>query len=186
MSRALILIDIQNDYFPGGRMELAGSLQAAAAAARVLEECRRQSWSVYHVQHIAIQPGATFFLPGTPGVEIHASLCPLPTEPVVTKHFPNSFRATALLEQLQSAGQTQLLICGMMSHMCVDTTVRAAFDLGFDCTVAHDACATRELNFNGTTVPAAQVQASYMAALGAVFARVNSVAEILENMAATT
>jgi nicotinamidase-related amidase len=73
----------------------------------------------------------------------------------------------------------------MMSHMCVDTTVRAAFDLGFSCILTHDACATRELVFNGITVPAPQVHASYMAALGAVFAQVKGVDEILDNMAAT-
>jgi nicotinamidase-related amidase len=72
----------------------------------------------------------------------------------------------------------------MMTHMCVDTSVRAAFDLGFSCILTHDACATRELVFNGVTVPAVQVHASYMAALGAVFAKVKGVDEILENMAA--
>lgn len=185
MSTALVLIDIQNDYFPGGKMELCGCIQAAAAAARLLGEFRRQSWPVYHIQHISIQPGATFFLPGTSGAEIHKSVQPLAAEPVISKHFPNSFRETTLLAQLQTGGHSQLLICGMMSHMCVDTTVRAAFDLGFNCIVTHDACATRELNFNGVSVAAPQVHASYMAALGAVFAQVKSVDEILENISAS-
>jgi len=68
--------------------------------------------------------------------------------------------------------------------MCVDATVRAAFDYGFTCLVAHDACATKELTFNGITIPAMQVHASYMAALGAVYAQVKGVDEILDNMAA--
>jgi nicotinamidase-related amidase len=185
MSTALILIDFQNDYFPGGRMELFGSIQATSAAARVLAEFRRQSWSVYHVQHVSSQPGATFFLPDTAGVQIHEAVRPLPGETVITKHFPNSFRETDLLDHLRSGGHDQLLVCGMMSHMCVDSTVRAAFDLGFNCIVTQDACATRALDFNGITVPAPQVHASYMAALGAVFAQVKSVDEIMANMAAT-
>jgi len=185
MSTALILVDIQNDYFPGGKMELSGSVQAAAAAARLLAAFRKQSWNVYHVQHIAIQPGAAFFLPHSKGVEIHDSVRPLSAEPVISKHFPNSFRDTALLELLQAGGHSQLLFCGMMSHMCIDTTVRSAYDLGFTCIVTHDACATRELVFNGITVTAPQVHASYMAALGAVFAQVKSVDELLENMTAT-
>lgn len=185
MSTALLLIDIQNDYFPGGKMELCGCIQAASAAARLLGEFRKQTWPVYHMQHIAIQPGATFFLPETPGVEIHKSVQPLSAEPVISKHFPNCFRETTLLEQLRAGGHRQLLICGMMSHMCVDTTVRAAFDLGFNCIVTHDACATRELNFNGVSVPAPLVHASYMAALGAVFAQVKGVDEILENISAS-
>ena len=185
MSTALILIDIQNDYFPGGKMELYGSTQAASAAARLLGVFRKQSWSIYHIQHISLQPGATFFLPDTAGAEIHNSVRPLAGETLISKHYPNSFRETGLLEQLKAAGNKQLLLCGMMSHMCVDSTVRAAFDLGFQCILTHDACATRELVFDGTAVPAVQVHAAYMAALGAVFAQVKGVDEILENMAAT-
>jgi len=184
MKTALLIIDIQNDYFPAGKMELAGSIEASAATARLLAAFRKQSWPVFHVQHINTRPGATFFLPGTPGADIHAGVAPLAGEPVIVKHYPSSFRDTALLEQLHGAGVETLLICGMMSHMCVDTTVRAAFDLGFSCIVAHDACATRDLAFNGLTVPAGQVHASYMAALGAVFAQVVSADEILDNMQA--
>lgn len=74
MKTALLLIDIQNDYFPSGKMELVGSLQAAAAAARLLATFRKQSWLVYHVQHISTRPTSTFFLPGTAGIEIHPSV----------------------------------------------------------------------------------------------------------------
>jgi len=185
MSSALLLIDIQNDYFPGHKMELAGSIQAAAAAARLLAEFRKQKWHIYHIQHISTQPGATFLLPDTSGVEIYQTVRPFPTEPVITKHFPNSFRDTELLQRLKSDKVSSLLICGMMSHMCVDTTVRAAFDLGFSSIVTHDACATRDLIFNEVSVPAKLVHAAYMAALGAVFAKVKGVDEILENMAAS-
>ncbi|WP_298269668.1 cysteine hydrolase family protein [Geobacter sp.] len=184
MSTALLIIDIQNDYFPGGKMELVGSIQAASAAGRLLAAFRRERWPVFHIQHIANRPGATFFLPGTTGAEIHERVRPLPAEPVVVKHYPNSFRETDLLERLRSGGITSLLVCGMMSHMCVDATVRGAFDLGFTCILAHDACATRELAFNGVTVPAPQVHASYMAALGAVYAQVKGVDEVLDNIAA--
>jgi len=185
MRTALLLIDIQNDYFPGGKMELEGSLQAASAAARLLAAFRKQSWPVIHIQHISAQPHATFFLPGTPGAEIHQDVKPLPSELVITKHFPSCFRDTDLLEQLKVENIGSLLICGMMTHMCVDTTVRAAFDLGLTCVVTHDACATRELSFNGVTVPAAHVQTSYMAALGAVFAQVKGVDEIMGNIFAS-
>jgi nicotinamidase-related amidase len=185
MKTALLLIDIQNDYFPGGKMELVGSVQAAAAAARLLSAFRKQSWTVVHVQHISTRPNATFFLPGTPGVEIYPGVTPKPGETIVTKYYPNSFRETDLLQQLKSVGVDTLLVCGMMTHMCVDATVRAAFDLGFSCIVAHDACATRDLEFNGVPVPAAQVHAAYMAAFGAVYARVQSADETLENIASS-
>jgi nicotinamidase-related amidase len=61
----------------------------------------------------------------------------------------------------------------MMTHMCIDTAVRAAFDLGFTCLVAHDACATLDLEFGGKTVPAESVQSAYMASLGWMFAKVD-------------
>jgi nicotinamidase-related amidase len=100
---------------------------------------------IFHVpyRHKAVQPSATSFVPDTPGVEIHASVQPLLGETVVIKHFPNSFRETALLEHLREADVKDLIICGAMSHMCIDATTRAAFDLGFHCIVAADACATR-------------------------------------------
>jgi nicotinamidase-related amidase len=183
MSIALILIDIQNDYFPGGRMELVGSLEAAGAAARLLACFRKATWPVYHIQHISAQPAATFFLQGTAGVDIHHSVLPHPGEPVITKHFPNSFRDTGLLERLKVDGVDQLLICGMMTSMCVDATVRAAFDLGFGCTVAKDACATRDLMLDGETVPAKQVQIAFLAALSAVYAQIRTTDAILDGIA---
>ena len=111
MKTALLLIDIQNDYFPSGKMELVGSLQAAAAAARLLATFRKQSWLVYHVQHISTRPTSTFFQPGTPGVEIFPGVAPLPNEPVVTKHFPNSFRETDLEETLRRDEVGRILVC---------------------------------------------------------------------------
>ena len=182
MSIGLVLIDIQNDYFPGGRMELVNSLGAAGAAARLLACFRKASWPVYHIQHISAQPNAVFFLPDTPGVEIHPSVAPLPGEALITKHYPNSFRGTDLLERLKADRIDQLLICGMMTSMCVDATVRAAFDLGFNCTVAKDACATRNLMLDGETVPAHQVQIAFLSPLGAAYAQIRSTDAILEGI----
>lgn len=170
--RALVLIDIQNDYFPGGAMEVVGATEAAAQAAKLLAAFRAKSLPVVHVQHISVRPGATFFLPGTPGVEIHESVRPAPGEPVFQKNFPNSFRETKLLDHLRGAGISRLVIAGMMTHMCIDATTRAAADLGFACSLAHDACATRALSFNGVKVDAANVQAAYLAALNGIYARV--------------
>lgn len=166
MNPALLIVDIQNDYFPGGAMELAGSEEAAGNAAKVLREFRRRGWPIIHVQHVSVQPGATFFLPNTPGLEIHASVAPREGETVFQKHYPNCFRETPLLDHLRNQDIRQLVVVGMMTHMCVDTTVRAAFDLGLECTLIQDACATRVLSFSGVTVAAEQVQASYLAALG--------------------
>lgn len=172
MTTALILIDLQNDYFPGGTMELVGAEAAVAQAARLLQAFRQSGLPVFHVQHIATRPGATFFLPGTPGAEIHRAVKPSEGEPVMVKHFPNAFRETALLDALRTAGATKLVFAGMMTHMCVDSTVRAAADLGFQCALASDACATRDLQFGGQRIEAAGVQLAYLAGLNGLFARV--------------
>ena len=179
MPPALLLIDIQNDYFPGGAMELAGSCAAGEQAARLLAHFRANRQPVLHVRHTTLRPGATFLRPGTPGAELHPYVAPLAGEPVFDKHVPNSFRDTGLLAHLREQRIDQLVIAGMMTHMCVDTTVRAAFDLSFTCSVAADACATRDLTFAGTTCAAAQVQVAYLAALHGLFARVLAVGELL-------
>ncbi len=178
MTQALLLVDLQNDYFSGGAMELVGSREAGLQAGLLLQAFRRAGRPIIHIQHIAARPGATFFLPGTPGAEIHASVTPLPSELVLQKHFPNSFRETPLQSHLRELGITQLIVVGMMTHMCIDTTVRAAFDLGFQCQLAQDACATRDLTRNGVIVPADQVQAAFLAALDGTFAKVLSVLEL--------
>jgi nicotinamidase-related amidase len=172
MKKCLVLVDFQNDYFPGGTMSLVGIKDAAANAQTLLTQFRKAQLPVIHIQHIAARPDATFFLPETEGAKTHVTLLPQPDEAVVVKHFPNSFRYTALEEMLKKQETYDLVICGAMSHMCIDATTRAAFDLGFNCTVAEDACATKDLVFKGKTVKAADVHASFMAALSVPYAQV--------------
>jgi nicotinamidase-related amidase len=172
MKTGLVLVDIQNDYFPEGHMALVGILEAGQKAAELLSLFRNNSWPTFHIQHISMREGATFFLPDTNGAAIHDCIEPLAGEQVIQKHYPNSFRDTALLEELKNAGIERLVICGAMSHMCIDATVRAAFDLGFKCQVIEDACATRNLEFRGQTIDAMQVHGAFMAALGSAYANV--------------
>ena len=179
MSTALVLVDIQQDYFPKGRMEVGGAVEASRAAIKLLDHFRAKKLPVVHVQHISTRAGATFFLPDTEGINFYEGVRPLAAEAVVRKHFPNSFRDTNLHEYLESQKIKELVICGMMSHMCIDATVRAAFDRGYGCIVAHDACAARNLVFNGIDIPATHVHGAYMAALGAVYAKVMSAGEII-------
>jgi nicotinamidase-related amidase len=170
--RALLVIDIQNDYFPDGRMELEGAEAAAAKAAIALQRFREKGEPVFHVRHLSTRPGATFFIPGTSGAEIHAAVRPQPGERVIEKNFPNSFRATALEQALKDAGVKELVVAGMMTHMCVDASVRQAADLGYPVTLLGDACATRAQRYGGETIPARQVHAAFLAALNGFYAKV--------------
>ncbi len=182
MKTALILIDIQNDYFPGGKMELDSSVEASERAARLLAFFRDAHLPLVHIQHISTRPNATFFLPNTDGVKTHASVAPLEGEVVFQKHFPNSFRETPLLEHLKREQIERVVIAGMMTHMCVDATVRAAFDFGFQSLVAEDACATRALTHEGKTVRAEDVHRAFLAALNGTYGKVVMAEEIIEQM----
>ena len=178
--RALIVVDIQNDYFPDGRWPLSGMEQAADNAARLLAGSRAAGDLVVHIRHEFPTQDAPFFAPGSPGAQIHAKARNLAGEPVLLKHHINSFRETGLKGVLDEAGVAEVVICGAMSHMCVDAATRAAADFGYRVTVAHDACASRDLEFAGTRVPAAQAHAAFMAALGFGYAELRSTDELLE------
>ena len=182
MTQALLLIDIQNDYFPGGAMELVGSPLVGVRAGKLLHAFRQKSLPIIHIQHISTRQGATFFLPNTAGAEIHQCVAPKAGETVFQKNYPNSFRETPLLEHLRKLEVTRLVIAGMMTQMCIDTTTRAAADLGFKCVLAHDACATRALSFDGVTVSAENVQTAFLAALNGLFAQVLAAEKICANL----
>jgi nicotinamidase-related amidase len=169
---ALLIIDIQYDYFPGGAMELEGADAAGAKAAQAIQKFRSQGSPVIHVRHLSTRPGSTFFLPGTKGAEIHASAKPAKSEAVIEKNFPNSFRGTDLQKRLEESAVKNLVVAGMMTHMCVDATVRHAADLGYKITLLGDACATRAQKISGETVPARQVHLAFLAALNGFYAKV--------------
>jgi len=179
MSKALIVIDIQNDYFENGAMELVGSLAASENAKTMIEDFRNKNLPVIHVQHLSVAPGSFFFLPETKGSEIHENVIPAEGEKVITKYYPNSFRDTDLLEHLKSNNITKLTFVGMMTQMCIDATVRAAKDYEFECTVIGDACATRDLEVNGVQVKAADVQTSFLAGLSFFYAEVKNTNDYL-------
>jgi len=177
--QALILVDIQNDYFPQGKWPLVGADAAADNAARLIKAFRDAGDSVVHIRHEFTSEEAPFFTPNSEGAKLHPKVLNRADEPVVLKHFVNSFRETELKSILDEQGIKELVVVGSMSHMCVDGITRAAADFGYTVTVIHDACATRDLEFNGMTVPAAQVHAAFMAALAFAYASVVSTNDFL-------
>jgi nicotinamidase-related amidase len=165
LNTALLIIDIQNDYFPGGKYPLVNPLEAAQKAYMILQCFREHNGYHIHIQHISKKPEATFFISGDRGTDIHDTVAHFEGEPIVYKHEPNSFLNTNLLELLRSWEIERVVITGMMTHMCVDATARAASDLGFQVIVAEDACATRDLKYGDTTIPAEHVHKAFLAAL---------------------
>jgi nicotinamidase-related amidase len=165
LKTALLIIDIQNDFFPGGKYPLVNPLEAAQKAYVILQCFRERGGYHVHIQHVSRKPDATFFIPGERGTDIHDSVAHFEGEPLVYKHEPNAFLDTNLLELLTGSEIERVVITGMMTHMCVDATARAAADLGFKVIVAEDACATRDLNYGDTTIPADMVHKAFLAAL---------------------
>ncbi len=181
MKPVLILIDIQNDYFPGGKNEMVKSREAGRKAKEVLTRFRQKNLPVIHIKHLSVRPGATFFIPGTAGAEIHEDVVPVETETIITKHCPNSFRKTSLHQHLQEQKVDHLVIVGMMSHMCVDSTARAAKDLGYEVTVIADACASKNLSLQGKEIPAQEIHNSFMAGLKYFYADIKRSEEFILN-----
>ena len=179
MARALLIIDIQRDYFPGGAYPLAEPDGAARTARRVLDAFRAAGEPVVHLQHVWDASDATFMRPGTEGVEIHPAVEPVAGERVLEKAAPNGFVGTPLEQHLRAAGVDELVVGGMMSSMCVDATVRSAAERGFTVTVVHDACAAPDLEFGGTAIPGASVHGAFMAALGDGYATLASSQEVV-------
>lgn len=184
MNSALLLIDIQNDYFPNGRMPLEKSMEASLKAQEAIQTYRAKQLPIIHIQHISTRPDAVHFLPCTKGVEFHSTAQPLKNETIIKKHYPNAFKDTSLLNHLIKHQINHLMIAGMMTHLCIDATVRAAYDLGFNCTVLHDACATKNLEFNNSVIPAIDVHHAFLAALQPLYANIISVKELTQTMSA--
>lgn len=165
---ALVLIDCQNTYREG-IMALNGVEAALDEAAQLLAAARRLGIPVFHIQHDS-GPGSPYDISQPIGA-IADKVAPVSGEPVIVKNYPNSFVGTDLEKQLKASGRNNVVIAGLMTHMCVNSTTRGAFNLGFAPTVVAAATATRDLpGINGQTVPAAAMQAASLAALADLFA----------------
>jgi nicotinamidase-related amidase len=176
MAEALVVIDIQNEYFPGGALPLPDAEGAAGRAAEAIEAARAAGVPVIHIRHE--EPASDqFFVPGSRGAETNETVAPADDEPVIVKNYPNSFLATDLSERLENSDAKRVAFCGMMTSMCVDATVRAAADLGLEPVLIDDACAAPDLEHRGRQVSADAVHAAFCAALGDEIATVLGTAD---------
>lgn len=178
--KALIIIDIQNEYFENGGLPLINPTEASLNARKVLDHFRANNLPIVHIQHLSANPDVMpVFVEGTKGAEIHENVKPLDGEEVFQKYYPNSFRETGLLDYLKENEISEVVITGMMTHMCIDATTRAAFDFGYKCTVIADACASRDMEIHGKIVKADDVHHAILAALNFFSADVKLTKEYL-------
>lgn len=176
--RAVIVVDLQNEYLPTGKLPLVGIERAVATAAGVIDAARASGEPVIYLRHEGENADSPIFTPGTENVEIIPAVQPQGQEPVIVKHYPNSFRDTGLQALLDEQDIEEVVVIGAMSHMCIDATARAAADFGYAVTVVEDACATRDLEFAGKTVAAPDVHAAFMSALAFGYANVVEAADL--------
>ena len=179
---ALIVLDLQRDYFPGGKFELPGIERTVERASSLIALFRAQGMPVIHVRHIEKDEAVGFLLDGTPGIEIDPRVKPQGEDMLITKRYPNAFRDTTLARIIHVLGAKELFFCGAMSNLCIDATVRAAFDMSYRCTVVEDACAACDLEFGGQIIPAAQVHGAFMAALASAYGEVVSLATLTDRL----
>lgn len=164
MKKALIIIDVQNDYFPGGRFELKNTSNTLNNIKKVLTYARNNSYSIFHVQHIAPE-NAPFFAKGSIGSELYHEITPLTGEHIIQKNYPNSFFKTDLKNILDKEDIKDIIICGMMTHMCIDSTTRGALELGLNCTLIEDCCTTKDLEYDTNIISWDNVHNSFISAL---------------------
>jgi nicotinamidase-related amidase len=163
----LIMIDCQVTYTRGA-MELEGVQSALDEAASLLDRARTAGAPVIHIQH-DMGPGSLYDVNGESGAIVDR-VAPRGNEPVVVKGYPNSFVGTDLDQRLRELNAKSLVLAGFMTHMCINSTARGAFNLGYAPTIVASTTATRSLSVVGGTVPAAAMQAASLAALSDLFA----------------
>jgi nicotinamidase-related amidase len=165
---ALVLIDCQNTYRQG-IMQLEGVEPALEEAARLLARARAKGRPIFHIMHDA-GPGSPYDIHAEIG-HIADIVAPREGEPVIVKKFPSSFEQTDLHEQLQKIGATNLVLAGFMTHVCVNSTARVAFNRGYGTTVVAAATATRALpGPTGNVLPASTIHEAALASLADLFA----------------
>ena len=142
MKKALLVIDLQNDYFPGGKFPLWNTEVVLQSIEQAIAKANAQGIPVIYIQHVA-KGVAPFFNEGTPGAEIHPRiLAAAPKAPVIVKEFADSFEKTTLEETLAKLGVTDLLVCGMMTQDCVTHTAISKAAEKYNVTILPDCCTT--------------------------------------------
>lgn len=165
---ALIIIDAQNTY-RRGVMQLTNVEPALAECARLLQRARALKIPVFHIQHDA-GPGTPYDIRDDIGA-IAEPVAPQTGETVIVKNYPNSFVNTDLDAQLKAAGAQNLVVVGFMTHVCINSTSRGAFNLGYNVTVPASATATRSLAaVDGSVVSADTMHTAALTALSDIFA----------------
>lgn len=176
---AVIVIDIQNEYFAGGKMPIPDGMKALQNSKRLVEFAHKHGMLVFFVRHEGAADGP-LFAKGSRFAEFHKDLQPGKNDRVITKATPSSFVGTDLKQQLDSLGIKQLIVTGLMTHMCVSSTARDAVPLGYSVIIPEDATATRDLaTWDNKVVDHKVLQQSALTGVADVFAEIKTTDAVL-------
>lgn len=181
---ALIIVDIQNDYFPDGKLPTFQPVQTAEACAQLIKKFRAEEKEVVFIKHIvdeAHRESHPFFIPGSHGAEIHDLVKPLPSEKIIVKHQVSAFVNTDLKEYLVSKGVKKLIVVGMMIHNCVNATVYSGVDEGFHCIVVEEAANTMDQKLHDKVIKAEQIKESFLTGIQFVYSKVYKLQDVLDD-----
>ncbi len=182
MKPALLVIDAQQEYFaPHGKWVLPDGERALERIHALIAAARAADIPVFYITHESLDNDSPVFRKGSAGVALHPSLAPAPGETVVIKHFPNSFAQTSLEAYLRQAGVDTIIVSGYMTHLCCDTTTRAAEEHAFGVLFAGDATAARDLTLNGVTFSHDHIHKATLAVM-TEFASVMTAEEIIARL----
>lgn len=178
MNEALLLINIQNDYFPGGKCALKNTEKAFTKIKKLENNFHKDNKPVFYIKHIS--NGTTpFFFENTTGINLYHELSPQRNDEIIIKHEPDSFYKTDLQTKLKAHNINKLTISGWMTQMCLDTTVRSAYAKGYAINVIGDSCTTKDLSFNDEIISADMVNKAFLSALNSKFSKVINTDEYL-------
>ncbi|KAI8890291.1 Isochorismatase hydrolase [Backusella circina FSU 941] len=184
MKEALIIVDVQNDYFPNGKFPTWQPEETAEQIKILINKFRNENKEVIYVIHHSTdeqRKTLDFFEPGSWGAEIHDSVKPLPSEKVFIKEYSDSFVGTDLTEYLKSKSIDTTIVVGMMIHNCVNATAYSSTDLGFKTIVVDEAVNTMDLKYNeNEVIPAEVLKKSFLAGIQFAYAKLRTMAQILD------
>jgi len=157
MKRALLVIDVQNEYFTG-RMPIKYSYESLENILKSMDEASKHDIPIILIQHTALQKDSKTFIKGSKEWEIHNEIKERKYNLIVEKNLPGSFTGTDLEDLLRKMNVDTIAICGYMTQMCCDTTARQAFHLNFSVEFLSDATGTLDISNSAGTISAEELQ----------------------------
>lgn len=183
MRRALLVIDVQNEYFTGV-LPVTYPEGSLGNILKAMDTALGSGVPVVVIRHTSTQPGAKAFVRNTPGWELHEEVRRRVHDLLVEKKFPGSLTGTGLEEWLRKEEVDTVAVCGYMTQMCCDTTARQAFHAGFSVEFLSDATGTLSIKNDAGSVKDEELHRAILVTQAMRFSKVLTAADWIRNISA--